>query len=70
MEQLETGNTESLYKIRKKIANRINKLNREIEHLKRDYKKYTILFDQKIEEDNLKNPDGRRIILYKKFYFY
>ena len=70
MEQLETGNTESLYEIRGNIANRINNLNREIEHLKRDYKKYTILFDQKIKEDNLKNPDGIRPPIHKKFYFY
>jgi hypothetical protein len=70
MEQLETGNTESLYEIRGNIADRINNLNREIEHLKRDYKKYTILFDQKVKEDNLKNPDGIRNPIRKNFYFY
>ena len=70
MEQLETGNTEALYTIRENIVNRIDTLTNELEALKREYKKYTILFDQKVKEENLKNPDGRRIIQYKKFYFY
>jgi hypothetical protein len=70
MEQLETGNTEWLYNIRKNIANRIDKLNRELEHLKKEYKEYTILFDRKVKEDNQKNPDGLRHPLYPNFYFY